>query len=159
MFPKNYLHLNYKAAHIHSHTLALATLFLRVLCVYFCSNYITYNLIEAGAEMLTSQDTKTNGADDDGAQQQHVITHAQRGAAAKHAGYDRCGDNVHSVMETAKTHKNNNTSTTQHNQQQQQTDVVADMGTGNDEAVAATKIQAGFRGYQVRKQMKLKKVP
>lgn len=107
--------------------------------------------------MLTSQDTKTNGADDDGAQQR-VTAHAQCSAAAKHAGYDRCGDNVHSVMETAKTHKNNNTSTTQHNQQQQQTDVVADMGTGNDEAVAATKIQAGFRGYQVRKQMKLKKV-
>lgn len=35
------------------------------------------------------------------------------------------------------------------------------MGEGGEhqqEAVAATKIQAGFRGYQVRKQMKLKKV-
>lgn len=69
-------------------------------------------------------------------------------ASNKDASHFECGlpDNstisTVSTMETEK--RNNKTSETSSN------------GTKNMEIEAATKIQAGFRGYQVRKQLKMK---
>ncbi|GLV44660.1 dumpy [Carabus blaptoides fortunei] len=108
--------------------------------------FLSSEELSQGAEVLTSRDASTK---DDVSS-----AHARCDTAAKHEAAEQHND--HSVMESAKTQSKNNTPTTQHqHQQQQQQQAITDMG--NDEAVAATKIQAGFRGYQVRKQMKLKK--
>lgn len=127
------------------------------------------NLIEAGAEMLTSREDLLNTSNDGHeeakkSEEESVCCGAQsrnqRGISAPTP--IPAPDDIRAHMETT---ANSQTTTVKCTQQKLTASptpgVTSNMGEGKEETseqLAATKIQAGFRGYQVRKQMKTKKV-